>query len=475
MKRIFVFLLFLFAKQIVGISQNHVLYGVTSYGGTNGSTGVLFCYIPYTNKYIILDDFNTLTGNLEPIGGSLIQDTITGYIYGMTRLGGGFNRGTIFRYDPKTNIDTVIYSFHTPTGITPLGSLVFASNGFLYGMTSSFNIYDAVFFSFNPKTFLYSNIFNFDTANGADGQYCQPIQATDGKIYGMTPVGGHYNDGVLFRYNPINNQDTVVLFFDSLNGLDPPGSVIQATNGLLYGMTAGGGINNSGVFFSFDPITKKDSVLYNFNSIGSNPGSDMYQASNGILYSIIPPGNYIFSYNPVTGKDTTYYLTHGESFFLNTNNDLVQDPDNGLLYGTTTGGGDSGYGTLFSFDPLTGKDSVFVNFTAVRGINPCGRLLLSKTIPSDTTTTEISTITSKGNCVCIYPNPNKGAFTVSLSQINSKCEVEIYNVLGEKIYQKVINSNNTEINLNGQPQGIYFYRVLKETGELVGSGKLIVE
>ena len=52
--------------------------------------------------------------------------------------------------------------------------------------------------------------------------------------------------------------------------------------------------------------------------------------------------------------------------------------------------------------------------------------------------------------------------------------LEIYNVLGEEIYQTMLISNTTQINLNERPNGVYFYRVLKETGELVGSGKLII-
>ena len=76
----------------------------------------------------------------------------------------------------------------------------------------------------------------------------------------------------------------------------------------------------------------------------------------------------------------------------------------------------------------------------------------------------------------LYPNPNNGSFTISLLNINNICNIEIYNVLGEKIFSKsTIENSLLTINLYGQPQGIYFYRVLKETGELSGSGKLVIE
>lgn len=89
--------------------------------------------------------------------------------------------------------------------------------------------------------------------------------------------------------------------------------------------------------------------------------------------------------------------------------------------------------------------------------------------------TGINEIKENEEGVKVYPNPNNGSFTISLSNITDKCNVEIYNVLGESIYKAGLNSDNTEINLGGQSAGVYFYRVLKETGELVASGKIVVE
>ncbi len=77
--------------------------------------------------------------------------------------------------------------------------------------------------------------------------------------------------------------------------------------------------------------------------------------------------------------------------------------------------------------------------------------------------------------VLAYPNPNNGKFIIALQNVNEPAQVEVYNVLGEEIYQGKLNFNNTQENTISQPQGIYFYRVITESGELVGSGKLIIE
>jgi uncharacterized repeat protein (TIGR03803 family) len=485
MKKIFFLLFFLLTEQFTGFSQNYVLYGITANGGSGSSEGVIFCYEPISSNCKTLVNFNVYSdiSPIQPLGGSLVQDTVTGFIYGLSEAGGTFNEGTIFRYNPTNDSDTVIYNFHTPTGIQPYGSLTLASNGLLYGMTNYFNIYDGVFFSFKPNTYNYTDIFSFDTANGAAPAFCQPLQAIDGMIYGMTPSGGTNNIGILFRYDPILNKDTVLLNFNSVNGAGPDGSLIQASNGLLYGMTPGGGSNNSGVLFSYNPVTYKDSVLYNFGGVygGVDIESDLLQASNGSLYAIIPNNSggeaEIFWYNPITGEDTAVYLRHSESFSPNSNNDLIQDPDNGLLYGTTSAGGDSSVGTLFSFDPVTYKDSVLVNFHEYSsGQEPVGRLLLSKSIPNDTVTGIHKLPTISGR-VYIYPNPNNGSFILSLLNINQKCNVEIYNVLGDEVYfatLKQVQGDNL-INLTGQSSGIYLYRVITENGELIGEGKVIIE
>jgi hypothetical protein len=75
----------------------------------------------------------------------------------------------------------------------------------------------------------------------------------------------------------------------------------------------------------------------------------------------------------------------------------------------------------------------------------------------------------------IYPNPNNGIFTIALSHAD-QTNVEIYNVLGEKVYSQLTTDNSQlTVNISGAPSGIYFYRILKQTGELIGSGKMIIQ
>jgi hypothetical protein len=55
--------------------------------------------------------------------------------------------------------------------------------------------------------------------------------------------------------------------------------------------------------------------------------------------------------------------------------------------------------------------------------------------------------------------------------------MEVYNVLGQNVFTESLRSNlgDNTIDLTGQPSGVYFYRVLTNTGEFIGSGKVIVQ
>jgi len=60
----------------------------------------------------------------------------------------------------------------------------------------------------------------------------------------------------------------------------------------------------------------------------------------------------------------------------------------------------------------------------------------------------------------LYPNPTNGKFQIALSELHTdrKCELEIYNVKGERIYKSPITSAKSEIDITNQKSGIYFIK-----------------
>jgi hypothetical protein len=88
--------------------------------------------------------------------------------------------------------------------------------------------------------------------------------------------------------------------------------------------------------------------------------------------------------------------------------------------------------------------------------------------------------------VRVYPNPSKGvyAFEIRNYELGIRSRVEVYNVLGEKIFTASLNpseggTSTTIISLpfgeGKDGAGIYLYRLISEDGSLIGSGKLVKE
>ena len=61
------------------------------------------------------------------------------------------------------------------------------------------------------------------------------------KLYGMTGRGGSNDAGVIFSFDPAASTYTKLMDFDYANGRYPYGSLVQASDGKLYGMTSEGG------------------------------------------------------------------------------------------------------------------------------------------------------------------------------------------------------------------------------------------
>jgi len=346
------------------------LYGMTNYGGTNGR-GVIFSLDPTTNIYGKLKDFDGTNGG-SPQGSLVI--TADGKFYGMA-AGGSNNFGVIFYFDPGTATYTKVKEFDNRS----LNGIMRASNGKLYGMTNNGGTSGAgVIFSFDPTTNTYSKLKDFDYTNGGY-PYSSLVQASDGKLYGMTTNGGTSGYGVIFSFDPATSTYNKLKDFDGTNGGNSFGSLVKGVDSKLYGMTYSGGANSAGVIFSFDPTTNIYTKLKDFDGTnGSSPNGSLVQATDGKFYGVTNYGGtsgngVIFSFDPATityNKLKDFDYTNGSS----PNGSLVQ-PEDGKLYGMTSYGGTSGKGVIFSFDPTTNTYGKLKDFDGTNGGSPFGSLV----------------------------------------------------------------------------------------------------
>ena len=73
--------------------------------------------------------------------------------------------------------------------------------------------------------------------------------------------------------------------------------------------------------------------------------------------------------------------------------------------------------------------------------------------------------------VSLYPNPNKGQFSINLPE--EDCEILIYNSLGQQVYQQSNAKGKTALNLDGLNDGIYFVNV--KSASVVSTIKFVKE
>jgi len=78
------------------------------------------------------------------------------------------------------------------------------------------------------------------------------------------------------------------------------------------------------------------------------------------------------------------------------------------------------------------------------------------------------------NIVSIYPNPTTGQIAIELGTIVSEVLVEIYDVMGKKVFAATTLENNLQIDISDQPKGIYLVRVV-DGGKVVFTEKIIYQ
>jgi hypothetical protein len=90
-----------------------------------------------------------------------------------------------------------------------------------------------------------------------------------------------------------------------------------------------------------------------------------------------------------------------------------------------------------------------------------------------------NSLTEQGKEIKVYPNPNKGRFTVEIikaeteAKVEIKAEVKVYNALGERVYQAMVKDGQSTIDLSGIRRGLYVVAV--SNGRARFTKKVMVE
>jgi uncharacterized repeat protein (TIGR03803 family) len=271
--------------------------GGTSVEDYAGGGGALFP-IQAVGPSATIDVLHTFgTPGAYPTGG-LVADA-GGNLYGLTRAGGRWGFGTVYRCSPSGEV-TTLHDFRAGQGV---GRLCLASDGWIYGGIRNHTHHASALFRLSPtgifeiieppsqetvERFRGSlvesspGVFHGTTSAEASGGkgvlfrysresgfvvlhtfqsrfYSAEVTALtlapDGKLYGTTGAGVSEADsgGTIYRYTPGGGMETLFSFpFDPESGTYPkgarPSSLVVAADGHLYGVTGPNGPGASAVF-----------------------------------------------------------------------------------------------------------------------------------------------------------------------------------------------------------------------------------
>lgn len=239
-------------------------------------------------------------------------------------------------------------------------------------------------------------------------EYTNLIES-NGKLWGMTRLGGSSNNGVIFNLNTDGTDFTTVHDFDNTNGGSPFGSLVES-NGKLWGMTSQGGSSNYGIIFNINTDGTGFTKVFDFdNTKGAIPLGSLVE-SNSKLWGMT-------KYGGSSGFGIIFNLnTDGTGFtkvqdFDNTNGSHPQGnliESNGKLWGMTEQGGDSDNGVIFSVGTDGTGFSKLWNFTGEIGGRPQYSSLLAINLDEN-----ILGLQSAFENVNLYPNPAQDYFRLT--------------------------------------------------------------
>jgi uncharacterized repeat protein (TIGR03803 family) len=411
--------------------RNGANYFGSYYGGT-ASYGTLFEITNSGTATIVYP-----VGSFTASGATLGTD---GNFYGTDQDGGpggncGFaGCGQVYKITPK-GVQTILYNFTGyADGADPQAAPIEATDGNFYGTTpiSSGN-YISTAYSVTANG-AFKTVHTFTAAEGQN-IYAGLVQATDGNFYGVAESGGANNDGTIFRMTP-KGTVTVLHNFAGSDGARPYNGLMQASDGNLYGVAYSGGAYGQGAVFKI-ALGGTYTLLYSIDpntGDGLNPNASLIEGTDGKLYGVTGSGGHPGTIFNITkgGKFKVLYTfcTSGTCTDGSIPGSPLIQNTNGIFYGTTEYGGDlsicdgGGCGVVFS---LSMGFQPFVNLVRPSGevgakVEILGQKLKGTTGLSFNGTAATFTIVSNTYLTATVPagaTTGKVQVTISSATLNS--------------------------------------------------------
>jgi len=238
--------------------------------------------------------FTTLYNSLAP--GAVLPGGFNGLVRATDGNFYGINSETIFKMTP-TGVVTVLHTLVAGEGLDPFDSLIQASDGNFYGTTTDFgpNGQCTIF-----KMTSAGSVTVLATLGSGSLPVGPLLQASDGNFYGAAEDGGASNSGTIFKVAPGGTLTTLYTFSPCspsgcTSGSSPQAGLIQGKDGNLYGTTGSGGANSTGGTIFQLTLGGTLTTLHSFaaqadSTNGMDPQGTLLQLSNGTIYGTTAGG-----------------------------------------------------------------------------------------------------------------------------------------------------------------------------------------
>lgn len=463
------------------------LYGTSSWGGTHNG-GVIFSIDTGGINYTDLYNFNIADG-ADPYGPLIIWN---GMLYGTASGGGEYGYGVVFSFKYLTSSlvkDSITTIKNEPCVGDSIGSVsIIGINGippYTYRWSPGYN-------TSNHISGLKAGTYTISISDANGNNTIDSVTIT------QPPPLKVISSSTLSSCNISNGSASVIASGGTL-----PFSYLWEpsanTNSVLGGVSAG---YYTCIVTDSKSCNDKDTVTVSVKDSGTMGVSITYVspkcfgASNGVAKATIingvPPYKYVWSpyggySDTVTNlKAGTYTVTVIDSNNCKADTFVTIAQPTPLNIITIISYGDSSCNNsawLNVHGGTTPYSYLWSNGTTTDPIaNVCTGLFCCTVTDAngciDTscfTFVGIASLSNENKDIKAYPNPGSGKFYFELGNRGEYLKIEVYDILGKRIYQSDINSTFSEVDLSTQLNGIYFYRITTQEGQLLSTGKLIVQ
>jgi uncharacterized repeat protein (TIGR03803 family) len=267
------------------------LYGACESGNPATGLGSIF-RLTLAGVFTDLHDFTGANGDSLPVYPPI--QGVDGNFYGVT--GNEVQVcGNVYKLTPAgvyTNLHTFVFN----NSECHSSNLVQASDGNLYGTLANCTLPNSVGCVYRISTAgVYKEIHGFAFTTG-QVPCTGLIQGKDGKLYGATQQGALNGSGNIYK---MTTAGVATDFHDFTNATDascvnnsgPPVSLLQVADGSFYGVNPAYGPDGNGSIYKLTSAGVFTAFLFPNPPVdGDLPSSTLIQNTNGLLYGTTPSG-----------------------------------------------------------------------------------------------------------------------------------------------------------------------------------------